>query len=163
MHISSPGNSLIAMALLEHRRVAEHYIVAQQYAEGLVADEALRAPNRVTQTLCLLLAQEVHIRHVRDLAHCTGFLLLAIGQQTRLKIGGIVKIVLDRGLAAVCDDEDLLNARCDRFLYDVLEDGLVHQRQHLLGDALGVRQQSRSETGCGDYSFPYFHVLTSSV
>ena len=117
----------------------------------------------MTQSLRLLLAQEVHIRHVRDLAHRAGFFLLAVREQTRLKIGGIVKIVLDRGLAAVGDDEDLLNARRDRFFYDVLEDGLVHQRQHLLGNALGVRQQSRPETGRRDYSFPYFHVLTSSV
>ena len=64
--------------LLEHRRLAEHYIVAQQYAEGLVADEALRAPYRVAQTLCLLLAQEIHVRHVRDLAHRTGFFFLAV-------------------------------------------------------------------------------------
>ena len=46
---------------------------------------------------------------------------------------------------------------------NVLQDGLVHQGQHLLGDAFGVRQQPRAESGRGDNGFSDFHGCTSFV
>ena len=42
-----------------------------------IVEEAVAAGG-VAQTLCLLLAQEIHIRHVRDLAHRAGFFFLAV-------------------------------------------------------------------------------------
>ncbi len=143
--------------LLEHRRFAEHDIVAQQNAEGFVPDEALGAPDRMAEALGLLLPQEVDVRHVRHLAHGAGFVPLAVRDQPRLQIGGVVKIVLNGGLAAVGDDQDLLDAGGDGLLHNVLEYGLVHQRQHLLRDALGVGQQTSAETRRGNDCFANLH------
>ena len=39
----------------------------------------------------------------------------------------------------------------------VLQNGLVHQRQHLFGDALGVGQQPGAQACSGDNRFPDFH------
>ena len=116
----------------------------------------------MAQALGLLLAHEEHIRHVCHLAHGAGLLDLAIGQEALLQVGRIVEVVLDGGLAAVGDDQDLLDPGGDRLFYDVLQDGLIHQRQHLLRDALGIGQQAGAESRRGDDRFPDFHGLLLS-
>ena len=144
--------------LLENGLLAEHDIVAEEHRERLVADEALRAPYGVAETLRLLLAQEEHVRHVRDCADGRGLVALAVMDQALLKVGRVVEIVLDGVLAAVGDYEYLLNARGHRLLDDVLNDRLIHQRKHFLRDALGVREQARTKTGGGDYRFSDLHI-----
>jgi hypothetical protein len=56
----------------------------------------------------------------------------------------IVKIVVHGGFGAVGDDEDVLDAGIDRLLDDILDNGLIHQRQHFLGDRFGSREHARS-------------------
>ena len=52
------------------------------------------------------------------------------------EIGG-VEVVLDRALVPAGHEDDLLEPGGDRLLHYVLNGGLVHERQHLLG--LGLR------------------------
>ena len=145
--------------LLEDGRFAEHDVVAEQDRERLVAHKALGTPDRVAEALRLLLAEEEHIRHVRDLADDPRVVRLAVQDQPLLEVGGVIEIVFDRAFAAVGDDQDLLDAGGDRFLDDVLDDGLVNQGQHLLGDALRVGQQSRPESCGRNDGFSDFHAL----
>ena len=111
----------------------------------------------MAQTLRLLLAEEEDIRHVGHGADDARVLLLAVAHKALFKVGGVVKVILDRGFAAVCDYEDLLNAGGHGLLHDVLDDGLIHERQHLLGGAFGVGQQTRAQPCGGDNGFPDFH------
>ena len=112
----------------------------------------------MAETLCLLLAQEEDIRHIRDGAHHPRVLLLAVLQQALLKVGRIVKIILYRVFAAVGNDKYLLNTGRNGFLDNILYNGLVHQWQHFLGDALCVREKSCTEAGGRDYRFSDFHI-----
>ena len=109
------------------------------------------------QTLGLLLADKIHVRHVGHGAHGARLLELAVCDQAVFEVGRVVKIILNGGLAAVGDDEDLLDARSDGLLHDVLDHGLVDQGQHLLGDALGVGQQAGTQTRRGDDGFSNAH------
>ena len=128
--------------LFENGLFAEHDIVAQQYGKGLIAHKALGAPYGVAQTLCLLLAQEKHIRHIRHIVHYLSVFQLAVSLEALFQIGGIVKVVLNGVFAPVCDDENFLNTGGHGLFNDVLDNGLVHQRQHLLGNTLGVGQHT---------------------
>ena len=78
-------------------------------------------------------------------------------KQAFLQVGGIVKVVLDGVLAPVGDDEDLLHACGHSLLHDVLDHGLVHQGQHLLGNALGVGQKTGPQSRRGNDGFPNAH------
>ena len=115
----------------------------------------------MAQAFGLLLADKVHIGHIRHIPDGLGLLVLPVGQQAALQIGGIVKVVLNGGLAPVGDDQDLFHAGRNSLFHDILQNRLVHQRQHFLGDALGVGQQPGTQAGGGDDGFPDFHGFRS--
>ena len=149
--------------LFEDRLFAQHDIVAQQNRKGLVSHKAAGAPHGMAEALGLLLAQKQHICHIRHFPDHPCFLLFSVPQQAILQVGGIVKIVLNGRLAAVGDDQDLLDAGSDSLFDNVLQNRFVHQGQHFLGDAFGVRQQPRAESGRGDNGLSDFHGCTSFV
>jgi hypothetical protein len=72
--------------------------------------------------------------------------MLAALFQRRVQFEAVVEVVLHRALAAAGDDDDVLDPRRDRLFHAVLDDGLVHQRQHLFGNHLGGRQKARAQS-----------------
>ena len=54
---------------------------------------------------------------------------------------------------SVGDQEDVVDARGDRFLDAVLDDRLVHQRQHFLRLCFGGREKPGAETCGGKHGF----------
>ena len=58
-----------------------------------------------------------------------------------------------RGLAAAGDHAELLDPGRARLLDRVLDQRLVHDRQHFLGHRLGGRQEARAEAGDGQNGF----------
>src|SRR5581483_1841392 len=69
---------------------------------------------------------------------------------------GHIKVVFDRTLGVVADDNDIFNAGLYQLLHDALDNGLVYQREHLFGHGLGLWQKARTETGCGYDCFSDF-------
>ena len=65
-------------------------------------------------------------------------------------------------LAAPGHDDDVLDSRMQRLFHAVLDDGLVHQRQHFLRLRFGGGQKSGAESRGGEYGFANFcgHLLT---
>src|SRR3546814_16894387 len=61
----------------------------------------------------------------------------------------MVEVILDGGLAAAGDEDDLLDSGLTRLLHPVLDERLVDDRKHLLGDRLGGRQKPRAESADG--------------
>ena len=59
-------------------------------------------------------------------------------------------MVFDGALGAGCDDGDLGQPGGDGLFDDVLDNGLVHQGQHLLGHGLGGGEESGAVPG-GQY------------
>ena len=56
-------------------------------------------------------------------------------------------MVFDHALVAAGDEDEMLDSGLFRFLHDVLENGTVDHRQHLLRHRLGGGQETGAETG----------------
>ena len=60
-----------------------------------------------------------------------------------------VEMILDDGLVAAGDEDEMLDPCLPRLVDHVLDDRPVDHRQHFLGDRLGGGQESRAQTGNG--------------
>jgi hypothetical protein len=129
-------------------RRAGHQVVGQQHGKGLVAHQALGAQHRVAQAQRSGLAH-VAAYHVGRLhrAHQRQQFVLVRGGQLIFQFVGGVEVVFDRAFAAPGDKDHVAHARGVGFLDRVLDQRLVHHRQHLLGSGLGGRQKPGAEAG----------------
>ena len=69
-------------------------------------------------------------------------------------------MIFDGALAAPGDENDVLDARRDAFLDRILDQRLVHNGQHFLGDRLRRRQKSRSQPSYGQDGLAHFLGLS---
>src|SRR5213594_4423434 len=132
-------------------------VVAQEHGERLVAHERARTEYGVAQPERLFLPHVGHRRQLRDRLDLGELLDFAPVVQVVLELEGGVKVVLDRALAPTGHDDDLREARRDRLLDDVLDHGLVDEREHLLRLRLRRREESRSEPGGGEHRLLHAH------
>ena len=73
---------------------------------------------------------------------------------------GLVEMILDRALVAPGDEHHVGDARRHRFFHRILDQRLVHDRQHLLGGGLGGRQEAAAHAGYRKYGFrDFFHFI----
>ena len=77
----------------------------------------------------------------------------------------VIEMILDNGLVAARDENEMLDARLARLLDAMLQDGTIHDRQHFLGNDLGGRQHAGAKAGDGKHGFTdtFFHVAPSSL
>ena len=87
---------------------------------------------------------------MRISASCVAF---AARFEERLELDRDVEVIFDGVLAAAGDEDDVVDARGDRFLDAVLNDRLVDERKHFLGLGFGRRQETGSEAGGGEDGF----------
>ena len=102
----------------------------------------------MAEALRLLLADVADVGEVGEPDDFVVHRLLAAGEQAFLKLRRAVEMILKQFLAAVRDDENVRDAGAHRLLHDVLNRGLVDDREHLLGHGLGSGQYARAEA-CG--------------
>ena len=122
--------------------VPGHDVVREDDREGLMADHLLGHQHRMTEAELLLLAHVAHLGHVADLAHTSQHLDITARFEQRFELETVVEVILDGPLLAARDDDDLLDAGSDGLLDRVLDDGLVDERQHLLGLCLRGGQEA---------------------
>jgi hypothetical protein len=70
-----------------------------------------------------------------------------------------VEIVLDDRLAAAGHENQMLDAGFERLIDDILDDRLVHHRQHLLRNRLGRGKETGPETCNGENGFADFALV----
>ncbi|MNT51081.1 hypothetical protein D3C72_1880310 [compost metagenome] len=70
-----------------------------------------------------------------------------------------IEIVLDDGLAAAGDEDQVLDAGFHRLVDHILNDRLVHHRQHFLRHGLGSRQETRAQTSDREHGFADFTLV----
>src|SRR5262249_39993844 len=67
-----------------------------------------------------------------------------------------VEMVFDRTFFAAGNDQDRLDAACDRLLNGVLDKRFVHERKHFFWRCLGRRQKPGAETRSGENGLANF-------
>ena len=133
--------------LADARPVADDDVVRQHHRERLVADGFLGHQHRVAQAQLLLLAHVADLDHVADLAHRAQHVDVALLLEQLLQLVGVVEVVLDGALLAAGDDDHVLDAGRDSLFDAVLDDRLVDERQHLLGQRLRRGQEAGAPAG----------------
>ena len=108
------------------------------------------AQHRVPQPLGLALAHEVDVGEVGGGLHALETRGVALVEQLGLELGDRVEMVRQRVLVATDDHQDVADAGGDRLLDDILDRGLVDDREHLLRCRLGRGEETRSQAGGGD-------------
>jgi hypothetical protein len=95
-------------------------IVSQHHGKGFVANQIARAQNRVAQSQRLFLPNRYHLDHFLDPPeHFDQFCLSSLSQDL-LQFGGLIEVIFDAVLAASGDEDNFLDSRVNRLLYDVL-------------------------------------------
>ena len=70
-------------------------------------------------------------------------------------------MILDDAFVAAGDEDEMLDAGLARLFDDVLDQRLVHHRQHFLRDGLGRRQEPGAEAGHGKTALRTVHAVRS--
>ncbi len=139
-------------------------VVGQDHAERLVADDGFRAKHGVAEAERLGLRHEDAAHVLRQhVAHRGEQFLLAGLLELVFEFERNVEVIGDRMLVAVRHEHERVCARIDRFVDRILDQRLVEHRQHLLGDDLRRRQETRAETGDGEYDFAQRSIHCYSI
>ena len=140
--------------LLHDRRAAHHQVVGQQHGKGLTRDQFLGAQHRMAQAqragLAHIGAQHVVGRNATRHLKQGG---LARHLQLGLQLIGRVEMVFHAALGAAGDENHLANAGRIGLFHRVLDEWLVHHRQHLLGTGLGGGQKAGAQARDGKDGF----------
>src|SRR5471032_1561388 len=150
------GRGIDVDHLLEAGHLAEDEIVGEQDGEGLVADEIAGAPHGVTEAERLLLARVADLTGFRQpgVKRVELGLLPAAGER-RFELEGMIEMILEGGLRAASDEDELLDPGGACLLDGMLDQRLVDHRQHLLRDRLGRRQKARPQPTNGKNGLAY--------
>src|SRR5690606_10956333 len=132
--------------LREAARLPDHQLVGQQDRERFVADDPARAPDRVAEAERNLLAHGDQVAGL-EARRLERRHVLAPAAQRVLEFVGDVEILDQRGLAAPGHENHLLDPRLARLVDRVLDQRAVDDRQQLLGNGLGCREEARAEPG----------------
>ncbi len=137
--------------------VVEDDVVRKEDGERLIADEVARNEDGVAVAEALLLADERH-GDLGGLADSFEEFLFASRLEDALELKVVVEEVLDGALGAAGDHDDLVKAGGDGFFDDVLDDGAIKEREHLLGDGLGGGEEACAEAGGEDNGLADLHA-----
>ena len=119
-----------------------------------MAHQRLGAQHGVAQAQAARLAHEqaVHVGRA-DGAHQLQHFLLARLLQLVFQLVGGVEVVFNGALAAPGDEHHVADAGLVGFFHGVLDQRLVHHRQHLFGRGFGGRQKAGAEACDGEHGF----------
>jgi len=136
---------------------AEDDVVRKEDGERLIADEVAGNEDGVAVAQALLLADESH-GDFGGLADSVEELLFAGGLEDALELKVVIEEVFDGALGGAGDHDDLFEAGGDGFFDDVLDDGAINEREHLLGDGLGGREEAGAVAGGEDNGLADLHA-----
>ena len=122
-------------------------------ANGSSPIELARHEHGVAEAERFALPDIRKVDQVRDLADFGELVAFAPRFEKRLELDRDIEVIFDRVLAAAGDEDDVVDARCDRFFDAILDDRLVDERKHFLGLGFGRRQKAGSEAGGREDSF----------
>ena len=109
--------------------------------------------DRIAQAAHFRLPDVMNAREVLQLPQIREVADALFRLQLGLQLVRRVKMLLDGPLRARDDDQDVRDARRGGFFDDVLDHGLVHEREHLFRHRLGDGEEAGAVTSGGNDSF----------
>ena len=131
------------------------YGVAEKNCKRLTITVPLRMKYGISQSLLLLLANVVDIDHIGEVLGLLIERLVALLLQIPFKLEAGVEVILDGPLAPTGYYQNILYARKNSLLYNILNHRFINHRQHLLRLGLGQRQESCAQS-CRGYHSPFY-------
>ena len=166
-YLCSQNGRLRLLEDFDHLLQARHFglddVIRQNHRKRFVAHQVAGHKNCVSQAHGLLLPHIRDARHMRYLSrHGQQFGLAPLLEQL-FQLKADVEVVFDFRLVSAGNDDDLFAACGDCLFHAVLDQRLVYQRQHLLGQRFGRRQEPCAEAGRRENCFAHsvFHLLQS--
>ncbi|MNC21007.1 hypothetical protein D3C75_689760 [compost metagenome] len=123
------------------RGIGFHNVVPKKHGERLITDEVAGAPYGVAKPLGFLLADVMKV-DVRRFSNLCQNIELSLFLQRVFQLKGNVEVVLNCPFSFACYDNNVLNAGLDGFFYNVLNGGLINDREHLFRHRFRCRQKS---------------------
>jgi hypothetical protein len=139
--------------LLEARRFRINHIVGKNHGKRLVADQVAGHQHSVSQAHCFFLSDVCNAAEIGNVACHGEQVVFAARFQLAFQFHADIKMIFDNGLAATGDNDDLIATRGNGFLDAILNDRLVDDRKHFLGDGFGCGQETRTQPGCREDGF----------
>ncbi|VVN75584.1 hypothetical protein PS685_05281 [Pseudomonas fluorescens] len=128
-------------------------VIRQDHGEGFVADQWAAGQDRVAQAFHFGLARVGERAVVEQLADADQVLFLVGALDLVFQLVADVKVVFQGALAAARHDGDFSQASVQCFFNPVLDQWLVHHRQHFFWHGLGRWQKASAVTGCWEQAF----------
>src|SRR5450830_1366739 len=128
-------------------------VVRQYHGEGFVTDQWTAGQDRVTQAFHFGLTGVGERALVQQFADTDQVLFLVGALDLVFQLVADVEVVFQRAFTATGDDRDLGQAGIQRFLDAVLDQWLVHHRQHFLGHGFSRWEEASTVTGCWEQAF----------
>lgn len=128
-------------------------IVRQHYGKRLVTNQRATAENRMPQAAHADLAGVGKTAVFDQMANAMQVALLVTALNLLFQLVADIEMIFQGTLAAPGYHGDFMQASLQGFFHPVLDQRLVHHRQHLLGHGLGRRQEARAITGGGKQAF----------
>ena len=135
--------------LPERRPRRVDHIVGQQHGEGFISHEVFRDEYRMPQAKRFALAYRRDVDSLREATNLFELLGLTTPLEERLQFIGHVEVVLHDALATARDEDDVFDARLQRFLDAVLNDWPIDEDQHLLGQHLRAGKKASAKARGG--------------
>ena len=131
---------IVPAHLTQYADIAMDQVIGKMHEKRFLADDRSRAQNGVPETERCPLAQIDAIHVCRDdFSDVLQQLVLAALFERSFEFCIDVEMILDGPFCRARDEDQLLDACFNRFLNCILDQWLVHDRQHLLWRSLGCR------------------------
>ena len=143
--------------LLHTRHFIDDQIVAHHDHKRFIPHGIFRAQHGVPQPELLFLPYGHDVHHFSDLTHLGQQLLLARSFQHAFQLKIVIKVILDDALFPVGDKHNIRHAGMHGLFHNILDDRLVVDGQHFLGNILARRQRPSSPASHGNNNLAYIH------
>ncbi|MCY1428207.1 hypothetical protein D9M71_440830 [compost metagenome] len=128
-------------------------VIRQHHGERLVADQRATGQDRMTQAFHFCLASVGERALIQQATDADQVFFLVGALDLVFQLVADVEVVFQGALAATGDDGDFVQAGIQCLFDAVLDQWLVHHRQHFFGHGFSRWQEASTVTGCWEQAF----------
>ncbi len=149
-------NCLYSLTIWVNHAVAfevDAQVIRQDHGERFVTDQWAAGQDRMAQAFHFGLASVGERALIQQFADTDQVFFLVGALDLVFQLVADVEMVFQGAFAATGDDGDFRQARIEGFFDAVLDQWLVHHRQHFFGHGFSRWQEASTVTGCWEQAF----------